>query len=342
MTRLRAVIDAPLGGGSPSAVTDSSAVVHPAAAGSVDTTAYKCVMSSRKAKIPECSRPLGPQNQPLAGIAIDALPCCRATSRRPLHWWIGGCRDRPAWISRSASKPGTVSSPASNTPTCAGSPRVIPGSPPGPFSVLLPPGIWSGKQHGHFADPRRRLDAQLVTGALEDAHHARVAHEHVGPEAPNAARSRVLEHARVEEPAQAGALPFRIHHVGHFGKAGRRAEVVGAGGHDPFMLGRAYHGCEGHLLLIVDAAEVLGDRVGERAQLLKEAALHVFFREPVEKFLHGAAVACPRRAHADLAAIAQPNIAHFGHRIRAAAAQLLLRPDKPSLDGGAKQGLPII
>src|SRR6516225_7175572 len=211
MTWLRPVISTPLGGGSPSTVTESSAVVHPPPAGSVDTTEYKCVMSSRKAKIPECSRPLGPQNQPLAGIAIDALPCCRATSRRPLHWWIGGCRDRPAWISRSASKPGTVSSPASNRPTC-------PGSPPGPFSVLLPPGIWSGKQHGHFADPRRRLDAQLVTGALEDAHHACVAHEDVGPEAANAARLGVLEHARVEEPAQAGALPFRIHHVGHFRK----------------------------------------------------------------------------------------------------------------------------
>src|SRR5215471_3411713 len=278
MTRLRPVICAPLAGGSPSTVTDSSAVVHPAPAGSVDTTACRWAMSSRKAKIPECNRPLGPQNQPLAGIAIDASPCCRATSRRPLHWWIGGCRDRPAWISRSASKPGTVSSPASNTPTRARSPRVIPGAPPGPFTVLLPPGTWSGKQHGHFADPRRCLDAQLVTGALEDAHHARVAHEYVGPEAANAARSRVLEHARVEEPAQAGALPFRIHHVGHFGKAGHRAEVVGAGGDDPFVLRRAYHGREGYLLLVVDAAQVLGDRVGERAQLLQKPALHVLFR----------------------------------------------------------------
>ena len=66
-------------------VTESSAVVHPTPAGSVDTTAYKWVMSSRKAKIPGCSRPLGPQNQPLAGIAIDASPCFRATSLRPLR-----------------------------------------------------------------------------------------------------------------------------------------------------------------------------------------------------------------------------------------------------------------
>ena len=42
-------------------------------------------MSSRKAKIPECSRPLGPQNQPLAGIEIDASPGCRKTSLRPLQ-----------------------------------------------------------------------------------------------------------------------------------------------------------------------------------------------------------------------------------------------------------------
>src|SRR5215469_4247429 len=129
MTRLSPVISAPLGGGSPSTVTESSAVVHPPPAGSVDTTAYRWVMSSRKAKIPECSRPLGPQNQSLAGTAIDASPCCRATSRRPLHWWIGGCGDLPAWISRSASKPGTASSPAANTPACARCPRVIPGPP---------------------------------------------------------------------------------------------------------------------------------------------------------------------------------------------------------------------
>src|SRR6516164_4533005 len=168
MTWLRAVISAPLGGGSPSAVTESSAVVHPPPTGSVDTTTYKCAISSRKAKIPECSRPLGPQNQPLAGIAIDASPCCRVTSRRPLQWWIGGCGDLPAWISRSASKPGTASSPASNTPACARCPRVIPGPPLRPFSVLLPQGTRLGKQHGHLADPRRCLDAQLVTGALED------------------------------------------------------------------------------------------------------------------------------------------------------------------------------
>jgi hypothetical protein len=41
---------------------------------------------------------------------------------------------------------------------------------------------------------------QLVTGALEDAHHARVAHEHVGPEAANAA-TRAYSNMRVDERA---------------------------------------------------------------------------------------------------------------------------------------------
>jgi hypothetical protein len=34
---------------------------------------------------PRVQPPLGPQNQPLAGIAIDASPRCRATSLRPLQ-----------------------------------------------------------------------------------------------------------------------------------------------------------------------------------------------------------------------------------------------------------------
>jgi hypothetical protein len=44
----------------------------------------------------------------------------------------------------------------------------------------------------------------------------------------------------------------------------------------------AYHRRESHLLFAIDAAQVLGNRVGQRAQLLQEAALHVLFRKPVE------------------------------------------------------------
>ena len=56
-----------------------------------------------------------------------------------------------------------------------------------------------------------------MTGALEDAHHARVADEHVGPEAANAASLRVFQHTRAGDVAGnlLGRLTDRIVEVFH-------------------------------------------------------------------------------------------------------------------------------
>ena len=57
MTRLVAVISAPLGGGSPSSVTESSAVVHPAPAGSVTRPRTNGSCRAGKRRSPDAAAP---------------------------------------------------------------------------------------------------------------------------------------------------------------------------------------------------------------------------------------------------------------------------------------------
>ena len=62
--------------------------------------------------------------------------------------------------------------------------------------------------------------------------------------------------------------------------------------------------------------------------------MHIVGRQPVEQLLHCSGVRCPRRADANLATVSQPHVTFLGDRIWSAAAQLLLGPDEPSVDGG--------
>ena len=69
-------------------------------------------------------------------------------------------------------------------------------------------------------------------------------------------------------------------------------------------------------------------RVGERLQLLEEAASDVLFGQAVEELLHRARVGGARRPDADLPPVAQAHVALLADGVGAAAAELLARADE--------------
>src|SRR5207247_3343176 len=102
-------------------------------------------------------------------------------------------------------------------------------------------------------------------------------------------RRRRGRRARWRPPASGPAgrsnalsLPLRGYHEGDFGEVRRRVQEVAGTSHDHLAFARPGHGQESDLGLVVDIAQRLQFRIGERTHPPEEPRIDLVWRETVK------------------------------------------------------------